>query len=354
MDWTSRTAKKLMAASIPLCACMLFLLMAAATAQAPPPRQTRLILKDGSYQIVLSYQIKKAAGGDRVIYKSAERGGMEEELPANLVDWDATHKWERDHAAGAAMQTEAPPTIDPELLKEEQAERERMPDVAPHLHLPERGSVYVLDTFQGTPELVALQQSNGNLDRNTAHNVLKAAINPAAVSHQLVQLRGTSAEVQLHVAEPEIYVRIGDDDSKQDAPPDSFKVDTHGASGMAGSSSGGSPDSMYVMVRADVRKDVRIIASVRVNMMGQVIEQEDVVAAMAQMLPGGHWLKLTPSKPLDFGEYALMEVLSKKEVNLEVWDFGVHPQAPENDGAILPQQKKPVVLQPRPEGPAPK
>ena len=57
----------------------------------------RLILKDGSYQIVRQYEIV----GDRVRYLSQERGEWEE-MPADLVDWEATRKWERDHAGRAA------------------------------------------------------------------------------------------------------------------------------------------------------------------------------------------------------------------------------------------------------------
>src|SRR5689334_2872531 len=57
-------------------------------------RNHRLILKDGGYQLVRQYKL----AGDRVKYLSLERGEWEE-MPADLVDWDATAKWERDHAA---------------------------------------------------------------------------------------------------------------------------------------------------------------------------------------------------------------------------------------------------------------
>ena len=62
---------------------------------AQVPNQ-RLILKDGSYQVVTKYQ----KVGDRVRYFSAERAQWEE-LPANLVDWAATDQWAKDHAPGS-------------------------------------------------------------------------------------------------------------------------------------------------------------------------------------------------------------------------------------------------------------
>src|SRR5580698_4059647 len=53
------------------------------------PHRTRLILKDGSYQIVMSYRIT----GSIVHYVSAERGGAEEDIPLDLVDLEATRRY---------------------------------------------------------------------------------------------------------------------------------------------------------------------------------------------------------------------------------------------------------------------
>src|SRR6202789_4105654 len=171
------------------------------------PHRTRLILKDGSYQIVMSYRIV----GNLVRYISAERGGAEEEIPVALVDFDATQRWEKQHATpegeGDTGGSQAP-AIDPELLKEEADRAAYTPEVAKDLHLPEQDSVLVLDTFRGTPELVPMPQSDGSLNRNTGHNVLRAAINPLSSSHQIVQLKGEKSPIQLHVDTPVLYVRI--------------------------------------------------------------------------------------------------------------------------------------------------
>src|SRR5208282_5222648 len=112
----------------------------------------RLILKDGSYQIVSKYEVK----GDRVRYFSTERDEWEE-LPSSLVDWPATDKYEKERAAGAS----APEAVqfDKELDHEHELEEAAQPQVAPGLRLPEDAGVFLLDTFQTEPQLVELQQT---------------------------------------------------------------------------------------------------------------------------------------------------------------------------------------------------
>jgi len=305
------------------------------------PHRTRLILKDGSYQIVLSYRVV----GDRVRYVSAERGAVEEEIPAALVDFEATKRWERDHAAPSG--DDQRPTIDPELLKEEAERASFTPEVAKDLRLPDEDSVLGLDVYHGVNELAPMPQSDGELNRQTAHNILKSSVNPLSSSHQLVQLKGERAAVQFHVDTPVLFIRLGGDE-----PPSTggtpMTVDTHGASShVKDTPSGGSAESKYVIVRADVRQGARIVASFKISMLGSVHQQEDVIETTQEALPGGHWMKLTPKQPLTFGEYALMEVLSDKEVNLGVWDFGVHPTAPENRDVIQPEERRPASLERR-------
>jgi len=310
---------------------------------ATTPHRLHLILKDGSYQIVMSYKVV----GNIVHYISAERAGAEEEIPLSLVDLDATQRWEKQHAQPGPVDPNnpPPPVIDPELLKEEADRAALTPEVAKDLRLPEEDSTLALDTFRGTPELVPLAQTDSDLNRNTGHNLLKAAINPLAAAHPIVTLKGESSPVQLHVKDPVLYLRIGDE-SVGNTAGTPLTVDTHGATGrVQNDPTGGSPASRYVVVRADVRKGARVIASFRIGLLGGSQHQEDVVETTTEVVPGGHWLKITPKEPLDFGEFALMEVISEKAINLGVWDFGVHPVAPENRDIIKPEPRHRTTLE---------
>src|SRR5271163_666643 len=136
----------------------------------------RLILKDGSYQLVTKYEIK----GDRVRYKSAERDEWEE-LPSALVDWPATEKYQKDRATSAIPEAAA---IDKEKNAETEADRaaeeSHRPEVTPGLRLPEDDGVFLLDNFQGQPQLVELQQTEGGVNRNTRANIFRGALDPIA------------------------------------------------------------------------------------------------------------------------------------------------------------------------------
>jgi hypothetical protein len=304
----------------------------------------RLILKDGSYQITKRYEIV----GDRVRYISSERGGEWEELPTSLVDWVATEKWARDHAPGTAEKSTGPVTpgsqAAAEIDKEEQQERAeaelRVPEVAPGLRLPDDDGVWALDTFRGTPELVHVEQNSGNLNHETTHNILRSTVNPLSGNKTQIQLDGVRSKVRIHVNDPVLYLNLDNPDNEQ-APADALTVDTHGAGSAKSKKSQSPANSHYAIVRAQTAKNLRVIGSVNVSMLGKVSQSEDIVDTTTEILPGKHWMKLTPKQPLEIGEYALIEIISPKEVNLAVWDFRVDPTSQENLNARMPIQRQP-------------
>jgi hypothetical protein len=311
--------------------------MPAQTQPDAPIHRIRLIMKDGTYQLVLSYKVS----GNIVHYRSAERGGETEDVPLALVDLPATEKYAAGHAN---PQSTHAPVLSPELAAEEAARAARTPEILPDLRLPEEDSVLALDTFKTIPELVPLEQKGGDLNRETAHNTLKLAINPASLPHDILDLPNDRADVQLHTPQPVFYLRIGDDD-EGDTGSGAIVVDTHGASGRP-DPSGGAATSGYVLERLSVRSDARTVNSFRIAQLG-VKAQLDIIEMKPEDLPGNHWTKLTPTQPLQPGEYALIEVLNDHELNLGVWDFGLHPDAKEDVEAIRPTPKRPATLERR-------
>lgn len=276
----------------------------------------RLIMKDGSYQLVTEWQIK----GQRVRYLSAERGEWEE-IPASLVDWVATDEYAKNRRAGAP-----PPEsvdLDKELEAERQAEEAKNPQVAPGLHLSDDSPVFLLDTFDGLPQLVEVPQNSGQLNKNMKGNILRAAINPVASSKQTIELPGPHAKVQAHAGLPAIYVNATQEpDDTNAGAPQPAQSDL--------------PWDRFRVVHATLKQGKRVVGDIKINVVGKTKQEQTLVPATAEQLTGG-WVKVTPKAPLAPGEYALVEMLGKEGMNLYVWDFGVNPAAPANPNARKPE-----------------
>lgn len=267
----------------------------------------RLILKDGSYQAVVKYEIQ----GDRVRYFSAERYEWEE-LPVSLVDWDATRKYDADLAAGKLrVQTETP-----EEREEREAEEANSPEIAPGLKLPGSGGVFLFETYQGKPEAAEILQNGSEVNQNKKKNVLRSAINPMAGSKQSFELKGAHAQIQAHSGQPVLYVDI-DEGPSDIAPGDRFRL-----------------------IRAEVKNDTRVVGNLKVTFTGKTSEQSNFIPVTVEKIGKGQWLKVTPARELAPGEYALVEMLGPQEMNLYVWDFGVSPNAPANPNVWRPASPK--------------
>lgn len=299
----------------------LVLLMALALG-LPALAQTRgakhLVLKDGSYQLVTKWEVK----GDRVRYYSAERS-MWEEVPNSLVDWNATNSYEKDHPKGMSQETIQ---LSAEELAEQKAEEAKTPAVAPGLKLPYDGGVYLLDRYQQEPSLVEMVQNGGEVNAERGKNILRAALNPFASLKQSIELKGARARVQAHEAQPVFYLNVAADDTDADAAKQAGKKPT------------GDLDQQkdrFRIVRAVRKPEKRVVGNLKIALTGHVSQSGDWVAVTEEPVSGG-WVKLTPAAPLAPGEYAIVEMLSPKEMNLYVWDFGVDPAAPRNDAAWRP------------------
>src|SRR6266853_1361726 len=263
----------------------LFVLAIPASAQQ---LSKRLILKDGSYQLATKWEVK----GDRVRYLSAERSEWEE-VPNSMVDWAATNTYEKDRAAGKPAPEAV--ALDKELEAERQADEARSPHVAPGLRLPDDGGIILLDNFQTQPQLIELQQSSGELNRNMKGNILRATINPVAKTKQIIELPGLHAKIQAHSSVPAIYVNVEQQDQLDKATQIAEKTKEEQL-----------PWDRFRIVRLQSNnKDKRIVGDIKIAIYGKVTQEQKLVLTTSTKLTGG-WVKVTPSSDLEPGEYARM------------------------------------------------
>jgi hypothetical protein len=243
----------------------------------------KLFLKDGTYQLVSSYEVH----GDRVRYYSVERSAWEE-IPLSLVDIEATKRAQEEEKAIQKKQVE-----EGRELEQQRFEKpvESGFEIAPGVHLPQEEGVYAYDGVR----VIRLIQSSAEVvtDKKRAALVL-AVPGPLLKSRSIVVLPGLKAAVRLQQAQPAFYIQSSD--------------------GLG---------AKLELISLKVVKESRVVEKVEAGRAGIGKPSESRSAVQlerTQLSPGLYRLK--PLHPLDAGEYALGELVQQK-LELTLWDFGV-------------------------------
>jgi|SRR5208282_6871963 len=275
------------------------------------PRGKKLVLKNGTFQLVRSYE----RNGDRVRYFSAERGSWEE-IPADMVDWDATAK------AEAAQQAQEAQLVKKIHRQEEVQNIQTVTDVdsslqvAKGVFLPPGEGMFALDGKSVTP--ITQAGAGMQLDKKRLVEQVLSPI-PIVPGKQHVVIAGTRAKVRISTSSPEFYLR--------EAPPDPDR-----STPIQKSSRPGESGPEVELVRAKVSGGKRQLATIR-TLFGQELSEDQKLISIQRWEVAPSVYRFTLSEQLPPGEYALAEVLPDG-LNLYVWDFGV-------DGALAPDTKSP-------------
>jgi hypothetical protein len=248
------------------------------------PRGKKLILKDGSVQLVREYQVM----GDRVRFYNTERSQWEE-MPAALVDWDATKQSEAEQKKNDAV-------LLSNVHKQEQARRIMPLDVdasleaAPGVFIPPGEGLFVYD---GKSVLRLTQaRADNKLDKAKVVEQVLVPI-PVVPSRRNLSIPRPHAEVRVHNEQPEFYMRTAD---------------------------GREPD--MVLIRTKVHGDSRLVENVDTYFQAITKTKRNEVLAQRWQIANGVY-RFTLSESLEPGEYVFTEIVKGQGTNLYVWDFGV-------------------------------
>src|ERR1700720_1125799 len=216
------------------------------------PRGKKLVLKDRSFQLVRNYQ----RTGERVRYLSAERGDWEE-IPAAMVDWDATARAEaaeesekdalakRIHAQEQAQKIEIVMDVDASL------------QVAPGVLLPPGEGMFLIQGKSVTP----LDQVGSEV-KTDKKQFLKQVLSPIPIvpSKQNVRIPGARAKLRVTATQVEFYLR--------EAPPDPDRTTP-----IVKSSRPGESGPEVELVRAIIKGDKRQLESIK-SLFGEHVEEK--------------------------------------------------------------------------------
>ena len=235
----------------------------------------KLYLKDGSYQLVREYKVENG----RVKLLSTDRGEWEE-MPLELVDLEKT-KAEIKSREDAAREEAAANAA------EEKAERDARKEVE---QIPPAEGVYLIEDGKLTP----IKPGESKIVTDKKRSVLKVLSPLPLVSGKAtLELDGPHAPTGTANREPEFYIRL-------------------------------SADERFGILRMSEHKGNRVVEKLTiVPVSKETVEEPQMVDTFRKQFADGLF-KIWPEKPLEPGEYAVVEYTDGK-VNMQVWDFFVAP-----------------------------
>jgi hypothetical protein len=254
----------------------------------PLPRGKKLMLKDGTFQLVREYRVE----GDRVRYYSIEQSQWEE-MPESLVDWDATKKVEVDESkhntelvakihAREAGRTAQALDIDASL------------EVAPGVFLPPGEGIFAFDG----KSVAKIPQAPADV-KFSKKQMLKQVLIPIPIvpSRHTVSLIGAHAKLRIVSAQTEFYMRTAD---------------------------GREPE--IELLKAKIKDDERYLENLDELFKEQGTSGQTTLLMQRWLIAPGVY-RFTLEQHMDPGEYALAEIVQGGGTNLYFWDFGLDAES---------------------------
>ena len=248
------------------------------------PKGKKLILKDGTFQVAREYSVD----GDRVRYWSVERSQWEE-IPASLVDWDATHKGEAEQSArDAELKAKIHASNMARLTQDIDVDRSL--EIKPSLFLPDGVGFYALDRDKQIREM---KQSTAEVKTSTGREVERIMSGVALIPQKKVMdIPGERAAMRLATAEPEFFFRPADQ-----------------------------REPRFRLLRAQIKGGRRVIDNISVNVVGQESHKTNDIEFQT-WTPATGVFRYTVDQRLEPGEYAFVE-MTADGISGYVWDFGI-------------------------------
>ncbi|MBV9770160.1 MAG: hypothetical protein JOZ32_11365 [Bryobacterales bacterium] len=240
----------------------------------------KLYLKDGSYQLVREYKVEN----DRVRFYSIDRDDWEE-VPASLVDIEKTRAEIKARADAVREDAAA-------QAAEDQAERAARKEVQ---SVPPEPGVYLIDEQKAAGQnLTSLKVGESKIVNNKRRSILKA-ISPVPLvpGKATLELDGEHASQGTPNRSPEFYIRLSDEER-------------------------------FGIVRLGEHKGNRVVEKLTIQPVINETQQEPDLVEIFRQQVADELFKIWPQKPLDPGQYAVVQY-SLDKVDMQVWDFFIAP-----------------------------